>query len=156
MPEENIFRRYGLLSRGRGLLYSSMQDSIHSTVSAPRTILVVEDNDFVRMQIVSFLKGAGHDTREAVDGNAALDVIDESVSLAVVDVRMEPMGGFDFIGMIHAEGYKIPVVVVTGDQDSNLLERANKHGVAAVLLKPVQKDRLVSTVARLLERAVQK
>jgi len=121
-------------------------------MTAQRTILVVEDNDFVRMQIVSFLKGAGYETREAVEGNAALDVIGDDIAMAVVDVRMEPMGGFDFISMIRADGYKTPVILVTGDQDSSLLERAGKHGVAAVLMKPVQKDRLVSTVTRLLER----
>lgn len=121
-------------------------------MTAPRTILIVEDNDFVRMQIVTFLKGAGYDTLEATDGDQALETITKDVSLAVVDVRMEPMGGFDFIAMIQSEGYKIPVVLVTGDQNHDLLERAGKLGVATVLMKPVQKDRLVSMVGRLLEK----
>ncbi len=117
-----------------------------------RTILVVEDNDFVRMQIVTFLKGAGFSTVEATDGDKALEVLNKEVSAAVVDVRMEPMGGFEFISIMQAKGYKLPVVLVTGDQDTDLLERAGKHGVNAVLLKPVQKDRLISSVTRLIER----
>ena len=117
-----------------------------------RTVLVVEDNDFVRTQIVTFLKGAGYETLEATDGDRALDIMNDDVSLAVVDVRMEPMDGFDFISLINAQGYKIPVVLVTGDQDSDLLERAGKHGVSTVLLKPVQKERLISSVSRLIER----
>jgi CheY-like chemotaxis protein len=121
-------------------------------MSAQRTILVVEDNDFVRMQIVTFLTGEGHATIEAREGNAAIDSMSKDVSLAIVDVRMEPMGGFEFIGMIRAEGYKTPVILVTGDQDPSLLERAGKAGVSMVLLKPVQKERLVTSVARLLER----
>ncbi|MDD9899873.1 MAG: response regulator [Alphaproteobacteria bacterium] len=121
-------------------------------MSEQRTILVVEDNDFVRMQIVTFLKGAGYDTREATDGDHALDVVANDVSLAIVDVRMEPMGGFDFISVLQAEGFKIPVILVTGDQDPSLLERAGRHNVAAVMLKPVEKERLVSTVGRLLQR----
>lgn len=123
-------------------------------MSAQRTILVVEDNDFVRMQIVSFLKGAGYNTLEATDGNAGLEVMSPDVALAVVDVRMEPMGGFDFISMLQADGYKIPIILATGDQDSDLLARAGKLGVATVLMKPVQKERLVSMVGRLLERGV--
>lgn len=121
-------------------------------MTTARTILVVEDNDFVRMQIVTFLKGAGYATVEATDGDSALDVLDKSISLAVVDVRMEPMGGFDFISIMQAKGYKIPVILVTGDQDSDLLERAGKHGVSAVLLKPVEKERLISSVGRMIER----
>lgn len=124
-------------------------------MDAQRTVLVVEDNNFVRTQIVVFLKGAGYNTLEATDGNEALALLSEEVSLVIVDVRMEPMGGFDFIGMMQMEDYKIPVVLVTGDQDSDLLERANKLGVASVLMKPVQKDRLVSIVSRLIERGRQ-
>ena len=116
------------------------------------TVLVVEDNDFVRMQIVSFLQEAGYETREATDGNKALDELSSEIALAVVDVRMEPMGGFDFIGMMQAEGYKIPVVLVTGDQDAELLTRASNRGVNTVLLKPVKKERLVSMVGRLIQR----
>jgi CheY-like chemotaxis protein len=122
-------------------------------MSIQQTILVVEDNDFVRMQIVSFLKGAGYDTLEAVDGNTAIDILSKNVALAIVDVHMVPMGGFDFISMAQAEGYKMPVILVTGDENNSLLERATKHGVSVVLLKPVQKERLVSSVSRLLERA---
>lgn len=116
------------------------------------TILVVEDNDFVRMQIVTFLQGAGYKTLEANNGNGALEIMSKDISLAVVDVRMEPMGGFDFIATMQADGYKIPVVLVTGDQDSDMLAKAGKLGVATVLMKPIQKDRLVSMVGRLIER----
>jgi FixJ family two-component response regulator len=72
--------------------------------------------------------------------------------LAVVDVRMQPMDGFEFITMAQFQGFKIPVVLVTGDQDNTMLERANKLGVATVLMKPIQKDRLISMVKRLIER----
>ena len=116
------------------------------------TILVVEDNDFVRLQITSFLKDAGYNTLEASDGNEALDLMSKEISLAVVDVRMEPMGGFEFITLIQVEGYKIPVILATGDQTPSLLERAGKLGVATVLMKPVQKERLVSMATRLIDR----
>jgi len=116
------------------------------------TVLVVEDNDFVRMQIASFLKSAGYNVLEATEGEAALDVMSEDVDLAIVDVRMEPMGGFEFISMIQADGYDIPVILVTGDQNSSLLEKAGKLGVVTVLMKPVQKERLVSMVERIINR----
>lgn len=122
-------------------------------MSDAKNILVVEDNDFVRMQIVTFLKGAGHATFEAQDGNAALESVSEhAIDLAIVDVRMEPMGGFEFITFINDEGYDIPVILVTGDQTNDLLAQASRLGVAATLMKPVQKERLVETVRRVLER----
>lgn len=116
-------------------------------------ILVVEDNDFVRTQIVKFLSGAGHDVIEVPDGVQALDKIktDSSIELAIVDIRMEPIDGFEFVRTVRGLAIDTSVVLVTGDQNPDLLSEANKWGVAAVLMKPVQKDRLVKTVRRVMQ-----
>jgi DNA-binding NtrC family response regulator len=117
------------------------------------TVLVVEDNDFIRMQIVSFLKEASYEVVQASGGEAALDTMtsDDSIALAIVDVRMEPVGGFAFIKALRARNMMTPVILVTGDQTPDLLEQAGKVGVAAVLMKPVQKDRLVKTVTKTIQ-----
>ena len=111
-------------------------------------ILVVEDNDFVRMQIVKFLNEAGFKTAEASEGQEALETINDKTIAAIVDVRMEPMGGFEFIKAIRSKDKNTPVVLVTGDQDPELLNDASKWDVAAVLMKPVKKDRLVMMMER--------
>lgn len=116
-------------------------------------VLVVEDNDFVRMQIVNYLGAEGYKTLEASEGEAALDHVasNDDIDLAIVDVRMEPMGGFEFIKAIRGRDVKVPVVLVTGDRTPDLLERATRWGVSAVLMKPVEKDRLVKTVLKTIE-----
>ena len=117
-------------------------------------ILVVEDNDFVRMQIVRYLGETGAEVIEASQGDQALEFIkreyakDEPVSLAIVDVRMEPVDGFEFIRSIRGLDMDTPVILVTGDNNPDLLEQASKWGVSAVMIKPVQKERLVKTVER--------
>lgn len=122
-------------------------------MSQTHKILVVEDNDFVRMQIVQFLKSENYDVVESTDGQAALDALklDPSYSMAIVDVRMEPIDGFEFIRILRGASNEMPVVLVTGDQDPDLLSDANKLGVAAVMMKPVQRDRLIQTIARTLK-----
>lgn len=116
-------------------------------------MLVVEDNDFVRMQIVSFLKEASYDVVQASGGEDALDIMvsNDDVGLAIVDVRMEPVGGFAFIKALRGRSMTTPVILVTGDQTPDLLEQAGKVGVAAVLMKPVNKERLVKTVTKTME-----
>lgn len=113
-------------------------------------ILVVEDNDFVRMQIVKYLRDAAFETIEAVSGDEAIDRImsNQGIDLAIVDVRMEPVGGFEFIRAVRGQDIATPVILVTGDQTPDLLERAGQCGVSAVLMKPVEKDRLLKTVTR--------
>ena len=115
-----------------------------------KKILVVEDNDFVRMQIVKFLAEAEFDVIEAKDGNAALEAVNAEIAMAIVDIRMEPIDGFEFIKAVRGRDLEIPVILVTGDNNPDLLNEANKWGVAAVLMKPVQRDRLVKTVTRTL------
>lgn len=115
-----------------------------------KKVMVVEDNDFVRMQITRFLGEANFETVEAKDGNVALETINDEISLAIVDVRMEPIDGFEFIRAIRGRDMMTPVVLVTGDNNPDLLSEASKWGVVAVLMKPVQRDRLVKIVTRTL------
>ncbi len=120
-------------------------------MSDPSTILVAEDNDFVRMQIVKYLQDVGHNVVEAIDGNSALEVVkSQSVDLTIVDVRMEPVDGFDFIRSIRGMELDIPVILITGDNAPDILEKSGDWGVAALLIKPVQKERLVKAVERSL------
>jgi DNA-binding NtrC family response regulator len=63
---------------------------------------------------------------------------------------MEPVDGFEFIRIIRSEGLKVPVILVTGDDNPDLLNESSKLGVGAVLKKPVQKDRLIKTISRTL------
>jgi DNA-binding NtrC family response regulator len=121
-------------------------------MSEQSKILVIEDNDFVRMQIVKFLADEAYQVTEAVNGEDALSKIDTETALVIADVRMEPMGGLEFVRHMRSLGYETPVVLVTGDQNPDLLPEAGKWNIAAVLMKPVQRDRLLKTVSRTLQQ----
>lgn len=102
------------------------------------------------MQICKFLNDQGFETTEVIDGQQAIDAMHEDIHMAIVDVRMEPVGGFDFIRAIRGKNIKTPVILVTGDDNLDLLGEASKLGVGAVLKKPVQKERLIKMVSRTL------
>lgn len=119
-------------------------------MSDPVKIFVVEDNDFVRMQIVQFLGSDTYDVHEFSNAKDALVKTDKTVDLAIVDVRMEPIDGFEFIKSLRAKELDTAAILVTGDDNPDLLNEANKWGIGAVLMKPVQKDRLLKTVERVL------
>lgn len=116
-----------------------------------KKILVVEDNDFVRMQICRFLNDEGFETLESSNGEQALKILSNSnVDMAIVDVRMEPVSGFEFIGILRGKGNMTPMLIVTGDENADILSEASRLTVAAVLRKPVQKERLIKSVFRIL------
>lgn len=111
-------------------------------------ILLAEDNDFVRMQINRFLTDDGYDVVEASDGLTALNLIDDNIKMAIIDIRMEPLDGLEFTKSLRAKNNQTPVIFITGDQSPDLLSEASKLGVKATLMKPVEKDRLLKMVAR--------
>lgn len=112
------------------------------------TVMVVEDNDFVRMQLMKFLSEDGYSVIEARSGEQALQLFGPHITALVADVRMEPISGFELIRRLKVEGDKTPVVLVTGDQDPEMLGEATRLGVVGVLMKPVQKVRLLEMVHR--------
>ena len=115
-----------------------------------KTVLVVEDNDFVRMQICKFLNDEGFSTVESTNGQEALEIIADGADMAIVDVRMEPMSGFDFVRTLRGNDDHTPVIVITGDDNTDLLSEASKLDILAVLKKPVEKERLIKSVSRVL------
>lgn len=113
------------------------------------SILVVEDNDFVRMQLIRFLEEGGHIVHEARDGLSALDVLRaQKINVVVLDLRMAPMDGIELVKTMQSQGLMKPVIVVTGDNNPDLLAEAARWHMSAVLMKPVQKDRLLKMVSR--------
>lgn len=122
-----------------------MSDFIH--------ILIAEDNQVSRDLMTGILETQGYQIHGATDGDSAIDVINEhNIDVALVDINMAPKGGFEFVKFLVAKGIDIPVVVITGDNSSDILTEANSLGVMRVLQKPVEPKRLIETVERILKR----
>ncbi len=119
----------------------------------PAQILIVEDNDMSRKLMCSILETKGYKVLTAIDGEDALRVIGENkIDLALVDLNMEPMGGFEFVQRLTLKSLKIPVAIITGDDASDVLVKANELGVVQLLKKPVEPERLIEIVAKILAR----
>jgi CheY-like chemotaxis protein len=119
-----------------------------SHISQGEKILIVEDNDFVRMQMASYLQDEGYKVVEAANGAEALKMMTADLKLIVVDVRMAPVDGFELIKAVRGRNPTLPLILVTGDQNPDLLNEASKWSVSAVLMKPVPRERLISMVNR--------
>lgn len=115
------------------------------------TVMIVEDNNFVRMQIAAFLKDDGYNVIECEGAMQAYESLGKGLSAIIADIRMEPVDGFEFVKHLKSEEITTPVIFVTGDDNPDLLSQCNKWGLFAVLMKPVQKDRLLQTVARAIK-----
>jgi guanine deaminase len=116
-------------------------------------ILIAEDNDVSREMMAAVLRTQGYKVHGAIDGESAIKVVhDREIDLAIVDLSMAPTGGFEFVRYLIVKGKKIPVVIITANESSDVLTTASSLGVAKVIQKPVEPDRLLHTVQRILQR----
>lgn len=114
-----------------------------------RTVLIVEDDDDLRRLFRTALTIAGYAVEEAADGAAAIYRLHTNPpSLVLLDLDLPTVSGFIVHQEIaaHAHTRDIPVVIITGST-LNL----DHVDVACVLRKPVDPEKLVTTVRQCLQ-----
>ena len=112
-------------------------------IRAP-TVLVVEDEDGLRLLMREVLEAAGFRVCEADDGFQALSVLLQGrpVDLVLSDIRMPRMDGCELAAHMAALALKVPILFVTGY--GNELELNSLPG--PVLAKPFRSEELVAFV----------
>jgi len=115
----------------------------------PPVVLVVEDEPDVAETYERWLR-ADHDVRVAADGPTALETLDETVDVVLLDRMMPGMAGKEVLREIRDRGVDCRVAMVTAvDPDFDVIEM----GFDEYLTKPPDRDDLLETVARLVDRA---
>lgn len=116
-------------------------------------ILLVDDEEGLRMTLAANLELEGFEVVEACDGRHALELLEtQSFDLVLSDVRMPRMTGVDLFVQIREKDDDLPVVLMTAFTDELELERAYQAGVFAILPKPFSVERAIQTVGRALPR----
>ncbi|MFE6931492.1 SpoIIE family protein phosphatase [Streptomyces sp. NPDC057699] len=129
--------------------------------SAAAKVLVLDDNDTNRYIVSSWLRRAGHTVVEASDGTEGLSLLatapdGDLPELAVVDVRLPDMSGFEVCEQIKADPRtaSLPVIHVSATA-IELSDRTQglHRGADAYLTEPIAPDELLATVTAALRYA---
>jgi DNA-binding response OmpR family regulator len=112
-------------------------------------VLVLHDDECLRQLLNLHLWHAGYDVRlagNAVDASAL--ILEAAPDVMVLDVNTQGMDGFDFLAGVRADRTIpfFPAVFLTDEMGSATAARARGLG-ATCLLKPVQGDKLLATIA---------
>ncbi len=106
----------------------------------PGRVLVVDDDETIRLLARATLELAGYEVSESSDGTAALDVFREiSPDLILLDVLLPGKDGFAVCREIRAlpAGADIPIVMMTGLDDVESISRAYGAGATDFIVKPI-------------------
>lgn len=117
------------------------------------TIFVVDDDESVRIALGNLLESVGFDTQlfgstEQFRGAS----LPEAPSCLVLDVRFPGANGLDFQQTLGQAGIQIPIIFITAHGDVPMASRALRAGAVEFLMKPFQKDELLSAIHQALER----
>ncbi|WP_448203935.1 sigma-54-dependent transcriptional regulator [Azospirillum sp. sgz302134] len=122
-------------------------------MSEPCDVLVVDDEQPVRLALVQWLGLAGLRTVALEDASAALDRLDTDFpGILVTDIRMPRMDGLTLMRHALERDPDLPVVLVTGHGDIAMAVDAMRQGAYDFIEKPFVPDRLVDTLRRACEK----
>ncbi|MEL0144072.1 MAG: response regulator, partial [Alphaproteobacteria bacterium] len=119
-------------------------------------ILIVDDEEDIRVLMSGVLQDEGHETREAANSEGALEQIAaRRPNLVILDIWLEGsrLDGMELLHIIRREHPGLPVVMISGHGSIEMAVQAIKIGAYDYIEKPFKTDRLILVVARALETA---
>ncbi len=118
----------------------------------PARILVVDDQTPVRTMIAAALERQGYTVELASGGREALAALElNNFNLVLTDIVMQDVDGIALLERIHALQPNLPVVMVTAVHDISVAIDSMRRGAYDYLLKPFEREQLLSTVERASE-----
>ena len=125
-------------------------------------ILVIDDLPFTRQLIVRLVEELGVKmVSVAADGDKGLIAFDESVegfNLIICDLEMPNMDGFEFVNKLRKKAphpnADVPVLIVTGHSEPDIVHKAVDAGIHRYLIKPVSKQELEKRIIAALNSPV--
>ncbi len=121
-------------------------------------ILVVDDEESLRIVIRNALKKKGYDVQTVDHGKKAAQILEENTyDLVLLDVRIPGMDGFSLLELIRRKPHPCPVVMITAEDTMKNAIEAMKRGAFDYLAKPFDVEELEVIVEKALrESALEK
>lgn len=117
--------------------------------------LIIDDSVVIRKQMHSFLGQINFDCVDAVNGEDALDVLSKNTDpfdIVFTDINMPKMDGLTFLEKYNEKGYKYPIVMMTTESATKLVDRAKSLGAYGWIIKPATLFILTAIIKKLEEK----
>ena len=117
------------------------------------SILITDDDPVARETLRDIFEPVGYRTLLAESGEEAIDIVkDQDVHLALMDMNLPKLSGLETICLVRQIKGVLPMILITAEQDDNLLRKALSAHAFCVLAKPVSKNVVIYVVTKALEK----
>lgn len=118
-----------------------------------RRVLVVDDEENLRLVLKTFLRRHEYEVEVAEDGEEALPMIDGfGPDFVITDVRMPRMGGMDLLAALEAKGSDATVIVMSAYGNHDVALEAIQAGAYDYVSKPFKPEELLLCLRKAEER----
>ncbi|MBI1809847.1 MAG: response regulator [Gemmatimonadetes bacterium] len=124
-----------------------------SALPSARNILIVDDEENIRIAMSKFLRSRGFDVASADSGPAAIEKLQqEKFDAMLCDVRMPDMSGLDVVPRALEIEPDLAILMLTAVNDAPTATEALAHGAMDYLMKPVELPDLAHAIDRALHK----
>ncbi|MEO8723391.1 MAG: response regulator, partial [Sphingobium sp.] len=121
------------------------------TATSDAVIIVVDDDEDVRMSIRDVLEADGHVVEDFPDAETYLaSYRSDREGCLLLDAGLPGIGGIELLGRLQEVGSPMPTIMLTGSSDLTLAISAMKAGACDFIEKPASRDALMESIARAL------
>lgn len=115
------------------------------------SVLVVDDERVVCNAIARQLRNAGYTVHVAYNGNDAITLLkDQHIDLALIDIRMPKISGFDVLKHIQESTPSTKSIMMTAYADIKSAIDSISFGAVDIISKPLDVDEVILTISRCL------
>ncbi|MGO9145750.1 MAG: sigma-54-dependent transcriptional regulator [Desulfomonilia bacterium] len=111
------------------------------------TILIVDDEENIRLSLKGGLEDEGYNTLLASSGEEGFKIIEkQDVDLILLDIWMPGKDGLQILEEMKASGFTIPVIIMTGHGSIETAIRATRLGALDFIEKPLDLNKIIITI----------
>jgi two-component system chemotaxis response regulator CheY len=122
-------------------------------VDSKKTILIVDDSEFVRSYHSYILEQAQFQVITAVDGSDGLEKLySNACDLVLTDINMSNMDGYEFIRRVRDDGkYSLlPIIIVSTESEGKDKTKGFAVGANLYIVKPCSPEMMVENIRMIL------
>lgn len=134
--------------------FQSLGTSISPTPGIGRVskqIIAIDDDPMTLRLLRAHLQAAGHSIDVAENGADGLELVNDSTAVALVDLRMPGLDGFQVLESLRQSHPNVNVIILTGSEEVSDAVQAMRQGAFQFITKPFDPNELVVYVEKAIE-----
>jgi DNA-binding NtrC family response regulator len=116
-------------------------------------LLVVDDEKSIRKALTEIIINEGYSCDDASEASEALNLIrSKNYDCILSDIKMPNMDGMEMLAQLKAEGFDMPIIMISGHGNTEIAVEAVKKGAFDFINKPPDLNRLLITIRNALDK----